>query len=321
MAITLGAAPVKFAVGTSTTCPVTISATAGRALLFAVSYRDPPGTNPITSVASSGGETVTALGTLNANSEGARRRFYIIPSVTSTGSLTITPTWASAVYAVSNVWELIGINSSSYLDVANQVNGSYSGGGGTNPTMSLVTTAANSAIFAICDSSGVEPGVDTGYTLTALDNYYQYCEAQYLLDAGAAGTKTVQMTAGSFTEWGLSAVAIKVFVSPPTEPNTVSADTITANSLRATWTDASSDETGFKVQTSPSPYSSWTDAPASPAAANATNLTVTGLAPGTTYKVRVASTNAGGDSSWATSAGEFTTPSLTKAGALLLGVG
>jgi hypothetical protein len=101
-------------------------------------------------------------------------------------------------------------------------------------------------------------------------------------------------------------------VSTPNPPTGVTASGITAFAATANWTDASSDETGFKVQYAPSPFSSWTAFSGSPAAANATTL-ATGnvLTDGTSYKFRVASTNAGGDSAWAES-GVFTTSTLTR---------
>jgi hypothetical protein len=98
---------------------------------------------------------------------------------------------------------------------------------------------------------------------------------------------------------------------PPDAPSGVTAGSITPTSASISWTDNSSDETGFKVQTAPSPYSSWTAASGSPAAANATSLSVTGLTDGVTYKARVAATNANGDSAWVES-GTFTTLSLTR---------
>ena len=97
----------------------------------------------------------------------------------------------------------------------------------------------------------------------------------------------------------------------PNPPTGVTAGSITAFSVTASWTDASSDETGFKVQYAPSPYSSWTAFSGSPAAANATTLASgTVLTPGTSYKIRVASTNANGDSAFVES-GVFTTTPLT----------
>jgi hypothetical protein len=98
----------------------------------------------------------------------------------------------------------------------------------------------------------------------------------------------------------------------PNPPTGVTAGSITALSATASWTDNSSDETGFKVQYAPSPYTSWTTVTGSPTAANATSL-ATGnvLTDGTSYKFRVASTNANGDSAYVES-GVFTTPALTR---------
>jgi hypothetical protein len=100
--------------------------------------------------------------------------------------------------------------------------------------------------------------------------------------------------------------------SAPAAPTGVTAGSVTALSATASWTDASADETGFKVQYAPSPYSSWTALSGSPTAANATSL-ATGnvLTDGTSYKFRVASTNANGDSAYVES-GVFTTPALTR---------
>ena len=101
------------------------------------------------------------------------------------------------------------------------------------------------------------------------------------------------------------------FLSLPAAPTGVTAGSVTAYAVTASWTDASGDETGFKVQYAPSPYSSWTAFSGSPAAANATTLASGNvLTPGTSYKIRVASTNANGDSAWVES-GVFTTTPLT----------
>ena len=101
------------------------------------------------------------------------------------------------------------------------------------------------------------------------------------------------------------------YLSVPAAPTGVTAGSVTAYSVTASWTDASSDETGFKVQYAPSPYSSWTAFSGSPTAANATTLASGNvLTPGTSYKIRVASTNANGDSAFVES-GVFTTTPLT----------
>ena len=117
------------------------------------------------------------------------------------------------------------------------------------------------------------------------------------------------------TSGGTATASITAFdngvLPPPNPPTGVTAGSVTAYAVTASWTDASGDETGFKVQYAPSPYSSWTAFSGSPAAANATTLASGNvLTPGTSYKIRVASTNANGDSAFVES-GVFTTTPLT----------
>ena len=99
---------------------------------------------------------------------------------------------------------------------------------------------------------------------------------------------------------------------PPNAPTSITIGSITPSGVTVGWTDASSDETGFKVQYAAGPgFSSWSTAGGSPTAANATSLAITGLSNATSYKARVASTNAAGDSSWVESV-EFTTQTPSK---------
>lgn len=97
--------------------------------------------------------------------------------------------------------------------------------------------------------------------------------------------------------------------SPPDEPTIGSVTSLTHNSVTINWTDNSGDETGFKVEygvSSGGTVSSWGAASGSPAAADAESLGISGLTPETTYRARVAATNANGDSDWVQTA-EFTT--------------
>ena len=107
------------------------------------------------------------------------------------------------------------------------------------------------------------------------------------------------------------ASVIEVAGSPPNAPTIGTTTAISNTGATINWTDNSADETGFKVEWSPSPYSSWTPASNSPAAANATSLAITGLTAATTYKARVAATNANGDSAWVETA-PFTTTNTVK---------
>lgn len=112
----------------------------------------------------------------------------------------------------------------------------------------------------------------------------------------------------------------------PDAPTIGSVGSITHNAARVSWTDNSSDETGFAVEYGVSVsnvVASWTAASNSPAATNAAYLDITGLTPETTYKARVRAFNAAGESSWAETS-EFTTsaaPGATKGVRVTLGDG
>lgn len=103
---------------------------------------------------------------------------------------------------------------------------------------------------------------------------------------------------------------------PPDAPTIGAVSNLTHNSVTINWTDNSDNETGFKVEygvSSGGTVASWSAAPGSPAAANATSLGLAGLTPEETYKGRVAATNASGDSSWVETA-EFTTEAAPAVG-------
>ena len=79
-------------------------------------------------------------------------------------------------------------------------------------------------------------------------------------------------------------------VSAPADAVTA---TVSGTSVALTWTDQSTDETGFKVQYKTSAKGSWTTATTT--AANTTSYTLSGLTAGT-YWIRVVAKNTNGDS-------------------------
>lgn len=97
----------------------------------------------------------------------------------------------------------------------------------------------------------------------------------------------------------------------PDAPATVNAGSITTTSAAALWS-AVSGATGYKVQYSANPHSSWTNAGTFPTGAGVTSLAVTGLTSNTLYKFRVATVGAGGDSSYTEMATAFRTVDSTK---------
>lgn len=90
----------------------------------------------------------------------------------------------------------------------------------------------------------------------------------------------------------------------PNPPTGVSVGSITRTGATVSWTDASSDETGFEVEVAATPFSSWTAVATT--AADATSQAITGLSETSVYKARVRSIDADAESVWVES-GEFTT--------------
>jgi len=88
-----------------------------------------------------------------------------------------------------------------------------------------------------------------------------------------------------------SIIECSKMTSPPAPANALTA-TVSGNSVALTWTDQSTDETGFKVQRKTSVKGSWADVTTT--AANATSYNDTGLTGGT-YWYRVIATNSNGD--------------------------
>lgn len=68
-----------------------------------------------------------------------------------------------------------------------------------NPSVNLVTTEPNGAVFSAMTSSHVAPTPGAGYTNIAIPNSNSFEEGEYDLDHGAAGTISVPWTASSTT--------------------------------------------------------------------------------------------------------------------------
>lgn len=87
-----------------------------------------------------------------------------------------------------------------------------------------------------------------------------------------------------------SSVTLSASAATPADPSSLSVGSATANSLTATWTDNSTNETKFELQYDTASDLSSPDATII-AAANATSKVVTGLAANTTYYFRVRAVN------------------------------
>jgi Fibronectin type III domain len=236
----------------------------------------------------------------------------------SSGANTVTATWAAnKTYRGLWVIEASGNAASSAFDVA--ANNSQQ-----NPTTAndnVTSTAAtpnqdNSFMVAFTqdiESGAMTANVGTGFTgmTAALDGGGGNAE-YYVQTTAASKALTFTATTADLIQITSMAAFKPLSGSPPTAPTIGTVTSITSVGATVNWTDNSSDETGFKVEYSVSPYSSWTAASNSPAAADATSLAVSYLSYNTAYKFRVCATNAFGDSSYSTLADPITTLPAVK---------
>jgi len=134
-------------------------------------------------------------------------------------------------------------------------------------------------------------------------------------DAGFSTLANVDANVGSYTDTGLQpdtfyayrVVAIhpggasdpsnegiaSTLPASPSAPSGVGVTPLSSTSLRVTWTDASSNETGFKIERA---LGSNAFQDVATVGADVTSYTDTGLAPFSTYYYRVRAVNAGGES-------------------------
>ncbi|MEO7730094.1 MAG: fibronectin type III domain-containing protein [Kofleriaceae bacterium] len=158
------------------------------------------------------------------------------------------------------------------------------------PFSEVTTTAANLAHYT-----------DVG--LAAATTYYYRVRA-----TNSAGNSAYTAVASGTTQ-ALPAMA-------PSVPTDLVASAQSSSTIRLTWSDTSTNETGFKVERATAAGGPFSQVVA--VAANTTTRDDGGLASGTTYFYRVRATNAAGDSdptgvaSATTSANQICTPSATR---------
>ncbi len=93
---------------------------------------------------------------------------------------------------------------------------------------------------------------------------------------------------------------IRPATAPPTAPAALAATASSTSQINLTWTDTSSNETGFRIERKTGVSGTYAEIAAP--AANATSFSNTGLAAGTTYYYRVWAYNAGGNSAYSNEA-------------------
>ena len=107
--------------------------------------------------------------------------------------------------------------------------------------------------------------------------------------------------------------------SAPTAPSDLTATATGSSTIDLAWTDASSDETGFKIERSLNGSTGWTQI--GTAAADATSYSDTGLSSGTAYYYRVRAYNTYGNSAYSASANDTTDAAPTVGAGRYVGSG
>ncbi len=109
--------------------------------------------------------------------------------------------------------------------------------------------------------------------------------------------------------FGMSNFGLISLLPPPNAPTGLTATAISQHQINLAWTDASSNEAGFKIERAPFAPGSWTQI--ATVGANVTTYPNTSLASGTTYYYRVRAYNASGDSAYSNEAHATTSGTVT----------
>jgi hypothetical protein len=155
-----------------------------------------------------------------------------------------------------------------------------------------------SALDQFANSMATQPGfawsIDSGGIGTVNSS------GLYSAPTSGTGSATVRATAGSMS--GTASITVSTI---PAAPSNLTAAAVSGTMVNLSWTDNSSNETGFKIQRSSNGGSSWTQI--ATVGAGVTSYSDTTVSKRKTYQYRVAAYNGAGTSAWSNVA-SVTTP-------------
>lgn len=175
----------------------------------------------------------------------------------------------------------------------------------TAPTTLAVSVVSSSSLkLTWSDKSTNETGFKierstNGTTFTLLTN--TLANVVTFTDAGLASSTKYYYRLRAYNDGGLSAYTTTASATtsapptPPLAPTTLAVTVVSNSSLKLTWVDKSTNETGFKIERS---LDGTTFTQLTTAGAGVLNFTDTGLTASTKHYYRVRATNAGGDSAF-----------------------
>jgi regulation of enolase protein 1 (concanavalin A-like superfamily) len=230
--------------------------------------------------------------------------------VAAANATTYTDTGLAAGTYTYRVRATNGAGDSAYTNVSTGVTLAAA----TVPTApsNLVATAASTSSITLkwSDNSSTE----TGYKIERSLNGGAFAQI-FLTAANATTYSDTGLAAGtySYRVRGTNAVGDSAYSNTsstatlPAAPTTLALSVVSSSSIKLTWVDNATNETGYKIERS-TDGTTFTQL-STIAAANSTTFTDTGLAAGTKYFYRVRATNAGGDSAYSNAPNATTTAS------------
>jgi hypothetical protein len=183
--------------------------TAGNAIIFGAYWSDPSTT--ISSATLTGESNGTLIGTAphNSGSNGdAKCQLGYFQNLAAGGNKTLTINFSGAPANGLGIWafEVSGGSTTALLDAHNEGTGTS----GT-PSISVTTTAANDLLVGIvAGGTGADPSAGSGFTIIAVTQFGVRNAGEYKLDAGAAGSKSVDFTLGTSDDYVVAAAAFKL---------------------------------------------------------------------------------------------------------------
>lgn len=200
----LGGTNVTGGSGTAISGAILASSTAGHGFVGIFLWDST--TTTLSALGLSGESAPTLIGSPQTG-VGCSAQLCYIPSLAAGGAKTLTATLSGAGF-----WHITGITLSgqdtgTFYDSA-EVGASGSTG---NATGTCTTGTANCSIIAVAMSAVAHPAASAPATAVqfALIDFLNFENAQYTLDVGASGAKTVTMTIASNGNWLLKGAAFR----------------------------------------------------------------------------------------------------------------
>lgn len=200
-AITLGAGPADATDNndSNTAAVVLNSVTAGRSLVVAVRWLN--ATAILSSVSCSGESNLTLHPRAFESGSSRSVQFATLHNVSTGGNKTLT-----ATFSVNSFHK--GITAIEAVNAGSTEANANASGNSTNPTLDITTLSANAALFGfVSTNAAAEPDPGAGFTRIVAGQTTGFVEGEYKLDAGIAGSKTVNFSALTGS-WALAAIAL-----------------------------------------------------------------------------------------------------------------